>query len=171
MPTNASPSARNTPGERCLQWWALRDSNPRPPPCKGARGARKSPGHRLETRSDRRRRLSLVVVVAQRFSAFHGLGTDLRTPQPGGQGFGTPEGSGAGSAHKKDERRRFGATPEEWIRSDRGSSGWRRLPVPPSSRPARERGSIGMRRASRSPRRVREVGEFMRCALTLREAA
>ena len=75
------PSARNTPGNRCLQWWALRGSNPRPPPCKGACGGRERPGHRVECCSDQRRHLSLVVVGLQRFSTFHGLGTDLRRPQ------------------------------------------------------------------------------------------
>jgi len=82
--TSHGPSAhisfskrRNTPRERCLQWWALRGSNPRPPPCKGACGARERPGQRVESCSDQRRRLSLVVVVLQRFSVLHGLGTDL----------------------------------------------------------------------------------------------
>jgi hypothetical protein len=29
------PRVRHIPGECCLCWWALRGSNPRPPPCKG----------------------------------------------------------------------------------------------------------------------------------------
>ena len=53
----AQPSAarvRHIPGECCLCWWALRGSNPRPPPCKGAHGGRDSPGHSLDICSDLR---------------------------------------------------------------------------------------------------------------------
>src|ERR1700674_4219567 len=60
--------------------WALRGSNRRPPPCKGAYGAREAPGHSLDICSDLHWRLSLFVVGAQRLSTLHGLGTDLRRP-------------------------------------------------------------------------------------------
>ena len=60
-------------------------SNPRPPPCKGARGAREVPGHSLDVGSDLHGRLSSFVVGAQRFSTLHGLGTDLGQPQGSGR--------------------------------------------------------------------------------------
>jgi hypothetical protein len=79
VPARERARREGTPDQR-LRAWALRDSNPRLPPCKSGSGARDVPGHSLDVGSDLPRRLSLFVVVAQRFSTFHGLGTDLRRP-------------------------------------------------------------------------------------------
>jgi hypothetical protein len=70
-------ASREDTADQPLCAWALQASNLRPPPCKGARGGRESAGHSVESRSDQHRRLSLVVVDLYRFSAFHGLETDL----------------------------------------------------------------------------------------------
>ena len=107
---------RNTPRGRCLQWWALRGSNPRPPPCKSARGARDRPGHRVECCSDQRRRLSLIVVDCRCFAAFSAAGS--RGPRNfsvshGGSwtrprsGDGCVAHGGTAAVGQEAERRRF----------------------------------------------------------------
>src|SRR2546423_1619845 len=58
--------------------WALRDSNPRPPPCKSGRGVSEGAGQRIETPADQRERVSVAPAMYPCVAVRHGLQTDLK---------------------------------------------------------------------------------------------
>jgi hypothetical protein len=62
--------------------WALRDSNPRPPPCKSGQGVSEHPGQGLESAVDLRERMSMSTARYPCVATCNGLETDSRNRPP-----------------------------------------------------------------------------------------
>ncbi len=71
--------------------WALRDSNPRPPPCKGAQGVSEGAGQLVKTPADLGERVSVKTGAFPCVAVYHGLETDLTALE-------VPPGSSCGLA-------------------------------------------------------------------------